>query len=323
VIAARTAWRRHWPPALLRIWVAAIVLLAALGATGAVPWDAPRDGLQSVPPLRSRVTDLTGTLSAAERQALEDKLADWEARTTNQLAVLIVPTTKPETIEQYSIRVAEAWKIGQKGKDNGVILVVAKDDKQMRLEVGYGFEGVLTDLTSRRIIAETIAPLFSKGQFTAGIGAGIDRIISVVSEGKPLPAAEPRRRAPSRHFDIGTLALILLVAVPAIGAILRSILGNVGGSIVGSGIVGGAAWLFAGSLLIAAIAAIVAFVVISFSAFGGRGGPGLWIPGGGRGGFGGGGFGGGGFGGGGFGGGGGFSGGGGGFGGGGASGGWR
>ena len=314
MIAARTAWRRRWLPEARRLWVVAIALLAVLGVTGAVPWDPPRDGLQSVPPLHARVTDLTGTLSASERQALEEKLADWEARTTNQLAVLIVPTTKPEPIEQYAIRVAEAWKIGQKGKDNGAILLIAKDDKQIRLEVGYGFEGVLTDLTSRRIIAETIAPLFSKGQFAAGINAGIDRIISVIGEGKPLPEAEPRRRAPSHGFDIGTLALILLVAVPAIGAILRRILGNVGGSVVGAGIVGGAAWLFAGSLLIAAIAAIVALIVISFSGFGGRGGPGLWIPGGG-GGFGGGGFGGGG--------GGGFSGGGGSFGGGGASGGWN
>jgi uncharacterized protein len=314
VIAARTAWRRRWLPETRRLWLVAIALLAVLGAAGAVPWDPPRDGLQSVPPLHARVTDLTGTLSASERQAVEEKLADWEARTTNQLAVLIVPTTKPEPIEQYAIRVAEAWKIGQKGKDNGAILLIAKDDKQIRLEVGYGFEGVLTDLTSRRIIAETIAPLFSKGQFAAGINAGIDRIISVVGEGKPLPEAEPRRRAPSHGFDIGTLALILLVAVPAIGAILRRILGNVGGSVVGAGIVGGAAWLFAGSLLIAAIAAIVALIVISFSGLGGRGGPGLWVPGGG-GGFGGGGFGGGG--------GGGFSGGGGSFGGGGASGGWN
>ncbi|HEX5866047.1 MAG TPA: TPM domain-containing protein [Casimicrobiaceae bacterium] len=312
MIVARTAWRSLRLPDVLRVGVAAMALVAALAATGAVPWDPPRDELQSVPPLKARVTDLTSTLSESERQALEAKLVDWEARTTNQLAVLIVPTTKPEQIEQYAIRVAEAWKIGQKGKDNGAILLVAKDDKQMRLEVGYGFEGVLTDLTSRRIISETIAPLFSKGQFAAGINAGIDRIIGVVGEGKPLPEAKPQRRAPSHDFDIGTLALILLVAVPAIGAILRRILGNVGGSVVGAGIVGGAAWLFAGSLLIAAIAAIVALVVISFSGLGGRGGPGLWIPGSG-----------GGFGGGGFGGGGGFSGGGGGFGGGGASGGWN
>ena len=197
MIAARTAWRRRSPPDLLRVWVAAIALVAALAATAAVPWDPPRDGLQPVPPLQARVTDLTGTLSATERQALEAKLADWEARTTNQLAVLIVPTTKPEAIEQYAIRVADAWKIGQKGKDNGAILLVAKDDKQIRLEVGYGFEGVLTDLTSRRIIAETIAPLFSKGQFAAGISAGIDRIISVVKASRcrrPSRGDKPHRK---------------------------------------------------------------------------------------------------------------------------------
>jgi len=302
-------------PVERRFWLAALALLAMLGGIGAAPWEPTREGLQSIPPLRARVTDLTGTLTTSEIAAIETKLSDWEARTTNQLTVLIVPTVKPESIEQYSIRVAEAWKIGQKGKDNGAILLIAKDDRQIRIEVGYGFEGVLTDLTSRRIIAETIAPQFKKGEFAAGINAGIDRIISVIGEGKPLPKPEPRRQAPSHGFDLGTWALILLVAVPAIGAILRSILGNVGGSVVGAGIVGGAAWLFAGSLLIAIIAAVVALIVISFSAFG-RGGPGLWAPGG-RGGFGGGGFGGGGFGGG-----GGFSGGGGGFGGGGASGSW-
>jgi uncharacterized protein len=311
VTIARTA-QPGGQPAARRFWLAALAAIVMLGATGAAPWEPTHEGLQPIPPLRARVTDLTGTLTTSEIGAIEAKLADWEARTTNQLAVLIVPTVKPEAIEQYSIRVAEDWKIGQKGKDNGAILVIAKNDRQIRIEVGYGFEGVLTDLTSRRIIAETIAPLFKKGEFAAGINAGIDRIISVVGEGKPLPKAEPRRQAPAHGFDLGTWALILLVAVPALGAVLRSILGNVGGSVIGAGIVGAAAWFFAGSLLIAIIAAVVALIVISFSAFG-RGGPGLWAPGG-RGGWsGGGGFGGGG---------GGFSGGGGGFGGGGASGSW-
>jgi uncharacterized protein len=289
-----------------------LALLALPGAVNALAWDPPREGLQSVPTLSARVTDVTGTLSAGERQALEAKLADWEARTTNQLAVLIVPTTKPETIEEYSLRVAEAWKIGQKGKDNGAVFVIAKNDKQMRIEVGYGLEGELTDVAARRVIGDTVAPLFSRGQFAAGIDAGVDRIIAVVGgTDTPPPNKESRRGRSRGGFDIGTLALILLVAVPALGAILRSILGNVGGSVAGTAIVGGAAWLFAGSLIIAAVAAIIAFVVISFSAFGGRGGPGLWFPGGGGGG---GGWGGGG---------GGFSGGGGGFGGGGASGGWN
>jgi uncharacterized protein len=162
-----------------------------------VAWDVQKDGLRPVPQLTSRVTDLTGTLSTGERQALDNKLRDWEARTTNQLVVLIVPTTAPESIEDYSIRVADAWKIGQKGQDNGAIFLIAKDDKRMRIEVGYGFEGLLTDVTSRRIIGETVAPYFKQGQFAAGINAGVDRIISVVDGGKPLPPVGQAARKPA------------------------------------------------------------------------------------------------------------------------------
>jgi len=285
----------------------------ALGAAG----DAAKDALAPIPPLASAVTDQTGTLSSAERQALESKLRDWDARTTNQLAVLIVPTTAPEAIEDYSIRVADAWKIGQKGKDNGAILLIAKNDKRMRIEVGYGLEGVLTDITSRRIIAEDIAPQFSKGNFAAGIDAGVDRIIKVVDAGEPLPATTPQRRSASpRRFDFGTMLIVLLVAAPVLGSVLRSIFGKFGGSLLGGGIVGAIAWFIASSLLIAGVAGVIGFIVMLFTGIAGRGGPGIFIPGRG-GGFGGGGFGGGGFGGG------GFSGGGGGFGGGGASGGWN
>jgi uncharacterized protein len=293
-------------------FLAVLALCALAGIAGAVTWETQREGLQPVPPLQARVTDLTGTLSAAERQALEEKLAAWEAQTTNQLAVLIVPTTKPETIEEYGIRVAEAWKLGQKGKDNGVLLLIAKNDRQMRIEVGYGLEGELTDVTARRIIGDTIAPYFGKGQFTAGIGAGVDRIVAVISGTEPPPAAEPRRRTSSHGPGFGDLALFLLIGVVVIGGILRSILGKVGGGLAGGAIAGGVVWLFASSLIFAAIAGVIAFVLISLLGAGGRGGPGMWLPGGG-GGWSGGGFGGGG---------GGFSGGGGGFGGGGASGGW-
>jgi uncharacterized protein len=261
-----------------------------------------------VPPLTSQVTDLTGTLSSSERQALETKLHDWEARTGNQLVVLMVPTTAPEPIEEYSLRVAEAWKIGKKGKDNGAIFLIAKNDKHMRIEVGYGFEGVLTDVTSRRIIGETVAPYFKQGQFAQGINAGVDRIIEVIGSGEPLPVEPARRAAPRHSFDYGNLFIILLVAVPVVGTILRSMFGNIGGSAIGAGVAGVVGWFIAGSLLIAGGVAIVAFLIIIFSMFGGRGVG--WIPGAG------------GFGGGGGGGGGGFSGGGGSFGGGGASGGW-
>jgi uncharacterized protein len=298
---------------LTRLATAAMAVVLAAVASAAT-WDTNKDGLRPVPPLSGHVTDLTNTLSGGERQALDAKLSAWEARTTNQLVVLIVPTTAPESIEDYGIRVADVWKIGQKGEDNGAIFIVAKDDKRMRIEVGYGFEGVLTDVTSRRIIGETVAPLFSQGKFAAGIDAGVDRIMAVVDDGKPLAPVGKTPRKPSRsgNIDFGTLFIVLLVAVPIVGGILRSILGNLGGSLVGGGIAGVAAWFVAGSLLIAGIAGVVAFFIVLFSVLGGRGG---WGPVGGGGLGGGGGFGGGG--------GGGFSGGGGGFGGGGASGGWN
>src|SRR5450755_2418344 len=257
---------------------AAAVAAAMVSVAGAVTWDANKDGLRPIPALTSHVTDVTNTLSASERQTLDSKLSAWETRTTNQLAVLVVPTTAPETIDDYGIRVADAWKIGQKGDDNGAIFIVAKDDKRMRIEVGYGFEGVLTDVTSRRIIGETIAPYFKQGQFGAGINAGVDRIIEVIGKGEPLPADTPKRAAPRHSFDYGNLLIILLVAVPIVGTILRSMFGNIGGSAIGAGVAGTVAWFVAGSLLIAGGAAVVAFIIIIFSMFGGGRGGG-WIPG--------------------------------------------
>jgi len=293
--------------------IAALAVPLALAQAQAPAWEAGSDGLLPIPALAARVTDLTQTLSAGDKEALESKLADWEARTGNQLAVLLVPATQPEPIEGYSLRVAEAWKIGRKGRDNGALFLVAKNDKKMRIEVGYGLEGTLTDVTARRIIAENVAPLFRDGKFAAGVNAGVDRIISVVAEGKPLPPPQAPARSSrgSGGFDLGTLLMILFIGVPVVGGILRSIFGRLLGSTVGAGIVGAAAWFVAGSLVIAGIASVVGFIVMIFlgsglGAMAGRGG-GMWSSGGG--GFGGGG-------------GGGFSGGGGSFGGGGASGGW-
>ena len=230
---------------------------------------APNDGLAPIPPLASAVTDQTGTLSASERPALEAKLRDWEARTTNQLAVLIVPTTAPEPIEQYSIRVAEAWKIGQKGKDNGVILLVAKSDKRIRIEVGYGLEGVLTDVTSRRIIAENIAPEFSKGNFAAGINAGVDRIIAVVGGEKASPVTEVAAKARRGGFDIEQILFVLFFVVPVAGGVLRAMFGRVGGSMVGGASVGALVWLLAGSILFGIIGAIIGFIVMALMGMGG------------------------------------------------------
>jgi uncharacterized protein len=300
---------------LVALLALAVLALAISAHAQPATWGTRSEGLAPIPKLTARVTDETGTLSAAERQALAAKLADWEQRTGNQLVVLLVPSTAPEPIEAYSIRVAEAWKIGRKGQDNGALFLVAKNDRKIRIEVGYGLEGVLTDVTSHRIITEDVAPLFQQNRFAEGINAGVDRIIAVVGKGEPLPAARGAPPRGDRGFDFGTLLILLFIGVPIVGGILSRAFGRLLGSTIGGGVVGIGAWILAGSIAIGIGAALIAFfIMLLFGAGGGigrRGG--TWIP---TGGWGGGGLGGG-FGGG---GGGGFSGGGGSFGGGGASG---
>lgn len=294
---------------------AALLAVAAIAASGALA-QAP----QAIPPFEARVMDLTGTLSAAQQAALESKLAEFEARKGAQVAVLIVPTTQPEEIEQYSIRLVEAWKLGRAKPDDGALLLVAKEDRRMRIEVGRGLEGALTDLASKRIIADVITPLFKQGDFAGGIDAGTDQMIRVI-DGEPLP--EPDQRWSGRGSALADLLPFLFFAVLVGSVVLRSIFGRALGSVATGGVTGYVAYAITSALGIAAGAGIAAFV---FSLVLGSLGGGLWssIPrhGGWRGGgwgSGGGGFGGGGFGGG----GGGFGGGGGGsFGGGGASGGW-
>ncbi|HEX8784515.1 MAG TPA: YgcG family protein, partial [Steroidobacteraceae bacterium] len=172
-------YARFAPPLLLLAFC-----LAAAAQT-------PQSGLQPVPPLTARVTDLTGTLTAGERSALEQKLAAFEVAKGSQLAVLMVPTTRPEEIEQYSIRVVDQWKLGRgtvggRKVDDGALLLIAKNDHRMRIEVGYGLEGVLTDAMSNRIISETITPAFREGNFYEGIDAGLDQMMKLI-QGEPLP----------------------------------------------------------------------------------------------------------------------------------------
>ena len=265
----------------------------------------------AIPPLTTRVTDQTATLTTTEQKAtLERTLQAFEARKGSQLAVLIVPTTTPETIEQYALRVAEQWKLGRKTIDDGVLLVVAKTDRALRIEVGYGLEGALNDATSKRIISETITPRFKQGDFYGGITAGMDQIIRVI-DGEPLP--EPGRKQAGREAELAQYVPIIFMLALVGGGVLRSMLGRFPGALVTGAAVGGVAWWLIGALSIAFGAGVVALLFTLLS--GGMGG-GLGGLGGRRGGFGTGGFGGGGFGGG------GFGGGGGGFGGGGASGRW-
>ncbi len=270
----------------------------------------------AVPPLTARVTDLTGTLAANERASLEQMLAAFEQRKGSQIAVLIVPGTAPETIEQYALRVAERWKLGRKGLDDGALLLVAKDDRTVRIEVGYGLEGVIPDAIAKRIISEIIVPRFREGDFAGGIRAGVEQMIRLL-DGEPLPP--PAARPDDGAAGAWTMLPHILIFAVVGGAILRALFGR----FIGAGIAGGAAG-FIGWLVLASVLGGVAIGVIAFlltllvSLRGGRGGYGGWSSGGGWSGGGGGG----GWSGGGGGGGGGFSGGGGGFGGGGASGRW-
>jgi uncharacterized protein len=227
----------------------------------------------AVPPLSGRVVDQTGTLSSGDVAALTQTLKGLEARKGSQVAVLIVPTTAPETIEQYSLRVAEAWKIGRKKIDDGALLVVAKNDRKLRIEVGYGLEGALNDATAKRIIDEVITPRFRNGDFAGGISAGIERIVAVI-DGEPLPApAQQKSSASSSNFD--PFNPFLLFAVFVVGGILRTTLGRLIGSFTTGGIVGALAWFIVGSLAASVIVGVIAFIFTLFggmaSSFGGGG----------------------------------------------------
>ncbi len=167
------------PLARLPAWLLSLWLLCGAGFAAA---DEP----QAVARLVARVNDSTATLTAQQRGLLEAKLTAFEGEKGAQIAVLIVPTVKPETVEQYALRVVEATKLGRRGTDDGALLLVAKDDRKLRIEVGYGLEGALNDATAKRIISETIGPRFKQGDYYGGIDAGITQLIGLV-DGEPLP----------------------------------------------------------------------------------------------------------------------------------------
>ena len=213
----------------------------------------------AVPPLQTRVTDLTGTLSAPQRQALEDKLAAFETAKGSQIAVLIVPTTEPETIEQYALRVAEQWQLGRKGVDDGALLLVAKNDRKLRIEVGYGLEGVLPDAGAKRIVSDTITPYFRQGDFYGGIEAGVDRMIRVV-DGEPLPPPTPRGASGSHDVDLGAVIGIVIVGL-VVTSILSAVLGRFFGGALGAGGTGAMAFLSSASLPLAIFAALAVILL--------------------------------------------------------------
>ncbi|WP_137175048.1 YgcG family protein [Massilia sp. HP4] len=181
--------------------------------------------LQPVPKLATRVTDQAGMLDAAQRQRLEAVLADYEAKTGSQIAVLLVKSTEPEAIEQYSIRVTDAWQLGRKGVDDGVLLVVARDNpsalRRLRIEAGRGVQGVLTDAQSKRILQDVIAPHFRQEHYYEGLVAGVGAIATLLNQ-EAFPAPPPAQQQRQAAADGGGFPLWAIFLVIIGASMLRS-----------------------------------------------------------------------------------------------------
>lgn len=245
-------WWRATQPGLL----AALALLAAV-----VSGPAAAQEPLPVPPLNARVTDLSATLSAEQRAALDAKLAAFEARSGPQLVVLLVPTTAPEDIAAYAQRVADTWKVGRRGVGDGLLLLVAKDDRRVRIEVAKALEGAVPDLAARQIIDQAIRPAFRAGDYAGGLNAGIDRLVARI-EGEALPAPQAARDGAGDGFQLDELAVFFFVAVPILGAVITGIFGRKLGSLLTAGAAGGIGWWFTASLLVAGLAGVAALVLV-------------------------------------------------------------
>ncbi len=244
-----------------------LALLLALLAFGALAQQRLPDGTLAVPPL-ARVTDQTGTLSAADREALESKLAAFERRRGTQIAVVMVGSTAPEPIADFAQRIGDAWKIGRADVGDGLLIVVAKDDRRVWIAVAKALEGAVPDLAAARVIREHITPRFRQGDFAGGIGAGLDALFRLVEgEALPAPAAAPDVSAGDDPFAM--LAPFVIGGV-VVASLLRSLFGVGGAVIAGVGAGAIAGWVFS-SLKLGLVAGIAAFVLALFSGGGGGG----------------------------------------------------
>jgi uncharacterized protein len=252
-------------------------ILQILCFIGFIGW-AGAEELQSVPKLSAHVTDLTSSLSTEEKNRLEARLLAFEREKGAQIAVLLLATVKPETIEQYALRVVDAWKVGRQGVDDGALLLLAKQDRKLRIEVGYGLEGGLNDATAKRIISETISPRLKEGDFYGGIDAGLEAMIKVIG-GEALPA--PKNAASGSLTDdntTGTLLPIAFILIFVVGGVLRSIFGRFLGAGITGAAVGFIAFMMLSSLLVSGVAGFFAFI---FALIAGSSGGGGWTSGGG------------------------------------------
>jgi uncharacterized protein len=215
-------------------------------------------GLQAIPPLSARVTDTTGTLQADVRARLEAKLQAFEQAQGTQILVLMVPTTAPEDIVDYTQRVGDAWKLGRKEVGDGLLLVVAKGDRTLRIAPAKALEGAVPDLAARRIIEEAITPRFRQGDFAGGIEAGLEQLMRLIrGEGLPVPQ---RAQASSDRPDWTSLLVFLFVAVPIAARVLSAMLGRKLGALLTGGAIGALAFVLGAGVLLAALAALIGSV---------------------------------------------------------------
>jgi uncharacterized protein len=239
-----------------------------------------------VPKLTARVIDQTGTLTKEEAASLSARLKAFEDAKGGQVAVLMVPSIGPETIEEFAGRVTDAWQLGRKGVDDGVLFVVAKQERKMRIHTGRGVQGTLTDALAKRIVADIVAPHFRTGDFAGGMIAGTDAIMKAI-EGEALPLPEPKKRKVATGSGaIENFFFIAIFAVPVIAALLAKLLGRAVGATLAGGVTGLAAWAIFGSAIIAAVVALIALLFAFAAASKGLmpgGGGGGWSPGGGGG----------------------------------------
>jgi uncharacterized protein len=280
----------------VRRWLALALHRPAIGLGLLLAWAAAAfaQDVLPVPALTARVVDQTATLRDADRAALEAKLEAFEQKAGSQLVVLLVPSTAPEDIASYAQRVADSWKIGRRDVGDGLLVVVAKDDRRVRIEVAKTLEGAVPDLAAKRIIDSAITPAFRAGDFAGGLDAAVDALTERVT-GEALPAPEQRRRGGSEGdggLDIEQLAIFLFAAVPVIGAVLTGMMGRKLGALATGGAAGAIGWVLTASVLLGLGVALLALLLVGVLGIGaagrrGRGGmvgpPIIWGGGGGGG----------------------------------------
>lgn len=247
------------PPRLLvraASWLAALVLgLAGAGLAQG------QSGLQPVPPLQARVTDLSGTLDAAQRQRLEDKLAAFEQERGTQIVILLLPSSQPEDIAAYANRVFNVWKPGRQGVGDGLLILVATQDRKVRVEVARTLEGAIPDLAAKRVIDEVLTPAFRQGDFAGGLEQACERFMGLI-RGEALPAPAATRGALQKEeVDWINFGVLVFIIVPVLGSVARRILGHKLGTLATGGVVGYVAFSFTASLLLAGVAALLAMVL--------------------------------------------------------------